>query len=395
VSGLLEYGMGNVQRITVSLVSFLLLILLGGCFAGSGDMPAAGAQETINPTSALVSVSPALPTEPALIASTAVAQAQPTVIAATPVPALDLSGVPLHELSIATLRNGVYPGSEFVFEQTLEPGSNYNRYVVSYLSDSNKIYALMTIPWEARPATGYPVVIFNHGYIPPEQYRTTERYVAYVDAFARNGYIVIKSDYRGHGSSEGDAASAYGSAAYVIDVLNALASARLYPDTDPNRIGMWGHSMGGYITLRAMVADQDIKAGVIWAGVVASYDDLFESWFRRGTSPSPTPNGRTSWRDQIVEQFGTPDDNPAFWASLSANSYLADLSGPIQLHHGTGDADVPYQYSVTLEEQIQTAGGSVELFLYDNDDHNIATNRDNALALSVVFFNQHVKGAYG
>jgi dipeptidyl aminopeptidase/acylaminoacyl peptidase len=250
-----------------------------------------------------------------------------------------------------------------------------------------KIYAMMTIPWGEKPPTGFPVVIFNHGYIPPDQYRTTERYVAYVDAFARNGYIVVKSDYRGHGDSEGDAESAYGSPGYVIDVLNALASARRYPDADPNRIGMWGHSMGGYITLRAMVAQQDIKAGVIWAGVVASYDDLFESWFGGGN--------RRGWRSDAVERYGTPDDNPTFWNALSANSYLADLSGPIQLHHGTGDTSVPYAYSVTLDEQIRAAGRFVELFLYPNDDHNIATNRDNALTLSVVFFNQYVKEVYG
>src|SRR5690606_18716342 len=136
-----------------------------------------------------------------------------------------------------------------------------------------------------------------------DQYRTTERYVAYVDAFARNGYIVIKSDYRGHGSSEGEAESAYGSPGYVIDVLNAVASARRYPDADPNRIGMWGHSMGGYITLRAMVAQQDIRAGVIWAGVVASYDEMFRSWFGGGGS------SRRSWRSEAIEQYGTPDEN--------------------------------------------------------------------------------------
>ena len=39
---------------------------------------------------------------------------------------------------------------------------------------------------------------------------------------------------------------------------------------------MWGHSMGGGIALRAMVTTSDIKAGVIWAGTVASYADLFE-----------------------------------------------------------------------------------------------------------------------
>ena len=43
---------------------------------------------------------------------------------------------------------------------------------------------------------------------------------------------------------------------------------------------MWGHSMGGYITVRSMVTAGDIKAGVIWAGVVASYPDLMERWRR-------------------------------------------------------------------------------------------------------------------
>jgi len=297
------------------------------------------------------------------------------------------ASVPVHPLSIEALRTRSYEGGDFVVEQTLDPGTNYNRYIVSYPSDGLKIFALLTVPLGEKPATGFPVVIFNHGYIPPDQYRTTERYLAYTDAFARNGYIVVKSDYRGHGSSEGASESAYGSPGYTIDVLNALASARRYPDADPARVGLWGHSMGGYITLRAMVADQGIKAGVIWAGVVASYSDLFQSWFgRSGATPRP------GWRSTIIEQYGPPADNPEFWNALSANSFLADLSGPVQLHHGTGDSTVPYGYSTTLEQQIQAAGKPVELFLYDNDDHNIATNRDDALTLSVVFFDRYVKG---
>jgi dipeptidyl aminopeptidase/acylaminoacyl peptidase len=295
---------------------------------------------------------------------------------------------PLHPLSIDLLRARDYPGSDFVFEQTLAPGVNYSRYVVSYLSDGLKIYAMLTIPNEPRPPTGYPVVIFNHGYITPSVYRTTERYVAYVDAFARNGYIVVKSDYRGHGFSEGTADGAYGDPGYVIDVLNALGSARRYPDADPNRIGKWGHSMGGYITLRAMVVAPDIRAGVIWAGVVASYDDLFARWFRRGSS-------NRGWRAEAVTEYGTPQENPGFWASLSANSYLRDLSGPVQIHHGTGDTTVPVEYSITLEEQIRAVNEPVELILYQNDDHNIAVNRENALITSVVFFDRYVKGIGG
>ena len=351
----------NTHKLTLVFASLTLLFALVGCFADN-------------------------PVEPTPLAPNIVETDPPGGLAEPQIAA----DVPLHPLSIDTLRGRAYTGSDFVFEQTLDPGVNYERYVVSYLSDGLKIYAMLTIPREQKPPTGYPVVIFNHGYIPPDQYRTTERYVAYVDAFARNGYIVIKSDYRGHGSSEGDAESAYGSPGYVIDVLNALASARRYPDADPNRVGMWGHSMGGYITLRAMVAQQNVRAGVIWAGVVASYEDMFQSWFGRGGSSS-----RRGWRGETVDQYGTPDENPAFWNSLSANSYLTDLSGPIQIHHGTADPSVPYEYSVTLDEQIRAAGRFTELFLYPNDDHNIATNRDNALTLSVVFFNQYVKENYG
>jgi hypothetical protein len=120
---------------------------------------------------------------------------------------------PTNPLMIEVMRQQSYPGSPLTFEQTLLPGANYNQFVVSYLSEGNKIYALMTIPQGGPPPTGWPVIIFNHGYIPPAQYRTTERYVAYVDAIARHGYIVFKSDYRGHGSSEGEATGGYSSPA--------------------------------------------------------------------------------------------------------------------------------------------------------------------------------------
>ena len=87
---------------------------------------------------------------------------------------------------------------------------------------------------------------------------------------------MFRPDYRGHDRSEGRAVGAYFSPAYTVDVLNAVASLKALDGADPERIGMWGHSMGGGITLRAMVVAGEIKAGVIWAGVVAPYSDLFE-----------------------------------------------------------------------------------------------------------------------
>ncbi len=314
-----------------------------------------------------------------------------TIVAPTP-PTLDLTVDKMNPLMIEFMRQQTYPGSDLVIEETLTPGVNYKRYIASYQSEGNKIFALLTVPTGEKPATGWPVIVFNHGYIEPEIYRTTERYIAYTDAFSRNGYIVFKSDYRGHGFSEGEAPGGYGTPAYTVDVLNAVSSIKRYADADPKRIGMWGHSMGGQITLRAMVVTDDIKAGVIWAGVVGSYPDLLERWRRSsGTQPPLISESARRWRDELVADYGSPETNPTFWAAISPNSYLADLSGPIELHHGTADSSVPLEFSRILYQQIQAVGGEVSLYEYPGDDHNIAANLGTALARSVAFFDDHVK----
>ncbi len=296
------------------------------------------------------------------------------------------------KLTIDYLREQTYPGSAIVIEQTLDPGVNYDRYVVSYRSEGLKQYALLTVPEGERPPTGWPAIIFNHGYIPPEVYRTTERYVAYVDGFARNGYVVFRPDYRGHGSSEGAARGAYGNPDYTVDVLNGLASVKRLDYVDVKRIGMWGHSMGGYITLRAMVTDPSIKAGVIWAGVVASYPDLVERWNTQRSLSDAAPAARR-WRAQLLDEYGTPEENPGYWASISANSFLKDLSGPVQIHHGTDDAEVPVEFSVKLFDQIKAAGEPAEIYTYLGDDHNISQSLTTAIQRSVAFFDKYVKNA--
>jgi dipeptidyl aminopeptidase/acylaminoacyl peptidase len=295
-------------------------------------------------------------------------------------------------LEIRAMRAGSYPGSDIVLEQELEPGANYRRYYASYLSEGLKIYALLTIPNGEMPAGGWPAIVFNHGYIPPDVYRTTERYIAYVDQLARSGYIVFRIDYRGHDRSEGAPTGAYSDPGYQTDVLNAVSSLQRFPEANPEKIGMWGHSMGGYLTLRAMVISGSVKAGVIWAGVVGSYPDLLYNWRRSSSVPLPTPRpGSRRWRDAWLETYGSPEENPEFWNAISANAFLADLSGPVQLHHGTADEDVPVEFSQTLYGQIQSAGREVELYTYEGDNHNISNYFSTAMARTIEFFDRYLK----
>ncbi|KKU47831.1 MAG: hypothetical protein UX67_C0028G0024 [Candidatus Woesebacteria bacterium GW2011_GWF2_46_8] len=300
----------------------------------------------------------------------------------------------VHPLQIAEMRKKEYPGSEIVVEQELANGSNYKRYIASYKSEGLKIYGLLMVPQGAPPDGGFPAIIFNHGYISPEVDSTTEKYVAYQDGFARNDYVVFKPDYRGHGNSEGKPEGAYYSTAYTTDVLNAVASIQKLPDVNPEKIGMWGHSMGGHITLRSMVVTNDIKAGVIWAGVVASYEEMAENW-RRDRPWRPSTRETESFRptrQQLTDKYGDWETNPDFWDSISPIKFVADISGPVALHHGAADESVPWEFSESLKNALEKEGKEVEYYTYQGAGHNLSGNAfGSAMSRSIAFFDKYLK----
>lgn len=313
----------------------------------------------------------------------------------------------LPTLAIESLRQREYPGSDIVVEQRLADSSNYKRYIASYKSDGLKIFGLLTIPNGEQPKGGWPAIVFNHGYLPPSQYVTTQRYEAYLDGFAKRGYVVFKSDYRGHGNSQGIATGNYFSPGYAVDVLNALASIKRLknPSTGPStgssgsivnadRIGMWGHSMGGNITMRNLVLSDDIKAAVIWAGVVGSYEDILNNWSRarRWQVASAEHRHQGPSRQNFLDEFGTYEENLDFWKSIDPYTYLEDIDTPVQLHHGTGDIHVPLSFSEGFKKALEKEGKSVELYTYDGADHNLSGAAFGlAMARSVEFFDKYLK----
>src|SRR3972149_5220919 len=151
---------------------------------------------------------------------------------------------PFQELTIPYLRERDYESSLGELTRYSDNGS-YTAYLTNYESDGLKINGLLTIPKSEPPEGGFPAIVFVHGYIAPTIYQTTERYNDYVNYLAKNGFGVFKIDLRGHDASEGEASGAYYSGDYVIDTLNAYAALESFDLVNPNRIGLWGHSMAG------------------------------------------------------------------------------------------------------------------------------------------------------
>ena len=71
--------------------------------------------------------------------------------------------------------------------------------------------------------------------------------------------------------------------------------------------------------------------------------------------------------------------------------FLADLSGPLQLHHGSIDKVVPASFSESLYQQLRAAGQPAELYLYPRGDHNIRVGFDEAMQRTPRFFEEQLK----
>ncbi len=317
--------------------------------------------------------------------------ALPSVAPITTTPGATAESSPL---AISVMRAKAYPGSDITVESTLRAGPGYNRYIVSYDSDGLKLFGLLTVPTGNKPAGGWPVILLNHGYIPPPEYSTEQSYAGIVAPFAAAGYIVFKPDYRGNGNSEGIPCQPYICPDYVTDSLNALASIKSYPDANPDKIGVWGHSMGGNITLHELVISHDLKVAVLMAGVVGSSSGLLDWWNERvATGVLTTQNDLETDRlvNQMVSQYGTPQTHPAYWNSIDPTAFIPDIQAPVLIQVGTADTVVPPSFSRALATQLQSAGKAVSFHEYPGADHNLSPDTVAAIEEAIAFFNQYLK----
>jgi dipeptidyl aminopeptidase/acylaminoacyl peptidase len=399
-----------VSKKYIVLVLFIIPVFVVGCsVSGEGGMstpqsavPAASVTRTIIPPTGKIE-----PTETDLPTNNfPVITWQSEIPTQTPTPTSTFTATPTetevyfevgNEITIQHLRELEITGSEITFEQELDPRSNYRQYLVSYISEGNKIYGLLTIPSVDPPEGGFKAIVFNHGYIPPAAYRTTERYTAYVDHLARNGFVVFKIDYRGHGESQGEPTGSYFSPGYTIDSIAALKSLQMLDIIDPQGIGMWGHSMAGNLVLRAMLVEPDIKAGAIWAGAVYSYDDFVRYGINDNTYRPPEPQENQADSDrrrrsrEIFDTYGRPDTQVDYWKAVSLTENIEFLKSPVQLHHAEDDTVVNIGYAFDLAVVLQENGKQYEFYTYEGGGHNlISPYFDQAILRTVEFFRDNL-----
>lgn len=171
---------------------------------------------------------------------------------------------------------------------------------------------------------------------------------------AQQGIIQLYVDHRGTGHFGKKAMAlmhrrlGYWEMHDYIDVVNHL---KQLPFVDKNKIGIMGHSYGGYVAALALTYGAD--------------------YFAYGISGSPV----IDWQlyDSIyTERFmDTPQENPEGYKKSSVLTYVDRFKGKLRITHGTMDDNVHPQNTFQLLDQLLNTGQTVELMLYPGDRHGI------------------------
>ncbi|MFG1948675.1 prolyl oligopeptidase family serine peptidase [Nonomuraea sp. NPDC048826] len=229
------------------------------------------------------------------------------------------------------------------------------RFCVKAADGVTDVYGVLYRPRGFDPAKRYPVV--DNIYPGPQVNRVTPSFDPGgmgmdAEPLAALGFVVVAVDGRGtpgrgkafHDASYGHLADAGGMADHVA-ALRQLAETRPWMDLD--RVGAFGHSGGGFATVRAMLDyPETYKAGVALSGShEARYFNL-----------------------DFVEAYDGAD-NPEAWARTS-NVDLADrLTGKLLLIHGEMDDRVHPDQTLRLADRLVAAGKDFELFIVPGAEH--------------------------
>jgi dipeptidyl aminopeptidase/acylaminoacyl peptidase len=249
--------------------------------------------------------------------------------------------------------------------------------------DKAPVPGTLMLPKNLDRRVKHPAIVWIHGsgsdqnFIGwhPGSYRMYYSASVYL---AQQGYVVITPDYRGSSGYSRDWATGVHMGLGVSDAADVLASAdylKTLDYVDPERIGVWGLSYGGYLTLQVMNQDPTLfRCGINVAGVV--------DWATYGA-------GYTTPR------LGTPVENPDIYRVSAPIHHMDKLARPLLVLHGTNDRNVAFRDSLRLWDVLLKLGKPFEMGVYPGEIHffrRAHVLRD-AWRRAEEFFDRHLKRA--
>ena len=204
---------------------------------------------------------------------------------------------------------------------------------------ADPIWAKLYRPAQLEPGKKYPVVMFVHGagYLQ----NVTQRYTPYFreqmfhNLLVQNGYVVLDMDYRaskGYGVKWRTAIYRQMGHPELDDYLDGVNWMIANQQGDAARVGVYGGSYGGFMTLMAMLRAPDV--------------------FKAGAALRPVTDWTTYNHEYTANILNTPDLDPEAYKTSSPIEYAQNLKGHLLIAHGMVDDNVFFQDSVRMAQRL-------------------------------------------
>ncbi len=272
---------------------------------------------------------------------------------------------------------------DWLEQNALSPDHPYAKYRDSHLTteygtltaaDGQTLHYSLLKPAGFNAFKRYPVFLSTYG--GPHAQHVARRWGNYFDQYmAQQGYVVFRLDNRGSSRRERvftDAIYRNLGAAEVADQLVGIDWLAKQGFVDARRIGVFGWSYGGFMTLRLLAAASDkIAMGVSVAPVTdwALYD--------------------THYTEQFMD---APKNNVDGYKSAGVYAHLDGLRSPLLLVHGMADDNVLFTNTTRMIDALVNRGVHFDLMTYPGAKHGISSRKGQRHVYSTIeaFFKKNL-----
>ena len=224
-------------------------------------------------------------------------------------------------------------------------------------------------PYDFDPNKQYPVLMTQ--YSGPDSQQVLDSFgLGWEQILPGKGYIVVCVDPRGTGARGEEWRKCTYLNLGVKEIEDQIAAAKWLGQQsyiDANRIGLYGWSFGGYMTLMGLCHGQGVfKTGVAVAPVAdwSFYDTIYTERFMR-----------------------TPQENPTGYKASSVLEVAKDLQGKLLLIHGSADDNVHVQNAMDFTDLLVSEGIPFDMAIYKDRNHGIyGGNARNHLYKRIITF---------
>jgi dipeptidyl aminopeptidase/acylaminoacyl peptidase len=284
---------------------------------------------------------------------------------------IDANGTPLADLETTDLSAAVEAGFKFP-----EP------FKVKADDGVTDLYGVMYKPFDFDPDKKYPIIAFV--YPGPQTESVTKTFSKSQNiALAQFGFIVIEVGNRGGNPNRSKWYHTYGYGNLrdygLADKKAAIEQlAKRHPYVDIDRVGIWGHSGGGFMTAAAMLV----------------YPDFFKAGFSEsGNHENNIYNNTWSEKHHGIKEVEASDGSVKFEYDIEKNSELAkNLKGHLMLVTGDIDDNVHPSNTYRMANALIKANKRFEFFLLPGMRHSFQPEQDYVFWLRSDFFCRHLLG---